>query len=175
MGSASLYFELAPRSGILADINSELVEAFQVVKDNPAAVSESLNRYPLGEETYYSLRDLNPKTLDRLDRTARFIYLNRFCFNGLYRTNKKGWFNVPYSPRKTGPLPPLIHLISVAKVLRRARIVCADFEDTLDQTRPGDFAYIDPPYALRRRRVFREYAANGFSAADLGRLREALR
>ena len=95
MGSACFFFYLRPEHSLLTDINGDLVEAFTVVRDFPDSVYKRLMEFPLGEEGYYKVRGMNQRKLTPVDRGARFIYLNRFCFNGLYRTNKEGKFNVP--------------------------------------------------------------------------------
>ena len=90
-------------------------------------------------------------------RAARFIYLNRYCFNGIYRTNLKGQFNVPYSGDGCGALPQNEVFQRCSRRLRGARFVSGDFEAVLSQAEKGDLVYMDPPYAVRAQRVFREY------------------
>jgi DNA adenine methylase len=106
---------------------------------------------------------------------ARFIYLNRFCFNGLYRTNAAGDFNVPFAPSGTGKLPSLSHLQGCAEVLKRTQLRCGDFVGTMELVQEGDFVYLDPPYAVSTRRVFREYSRAAFAQPDLVRLCRHLR
>ena len=105
---------------------------------------------------------------------ARFIFLNRNCFNGLYRTNLKGLFNVPYAPTGTGKVPSEEALLACSDALRNAKILHGDFEATIAQVRQGDFVYLDPPFAVHNRRVFREYHPNAFSTADIPRLTRLL-
>jgi DNA adenine methylase len=133
-----------------------------------------LLRFPLGKEAYYCIRQVDASQLPPLDRAARFLYLNRFCFNGLYRTNEEGRFNVPYSASKTGRLPTLDDLLKAAKVLSCAQISVRDFQETLLEVRAGDFAYMDPPYAVQNRRIFRQYGPACFGTQDLARLASAL-
>jgi DNA adenine methylase len=174
MGSACLFFALRPQSAILADINGDLVRAFREVRDHPQAVANRLGRIPLGKHSYYRHRRKRLADLDSTDAAAHFIFLNRFCFNGLYRTNKKGLFNVPYGSAGTGRLPGGRDLRAASNVLRRCSIKVADFEDTLGMTRAGDFVYLDPPYAVGNRRVFRQYGPSSFGLDDLRRLSGAL-
>jgi DNA adenine methylase len=101
------------------------------------------------------------------------VYLNRFSFNGVYRTNRKGLFNVPRG-KKTGPLPTMESLVAVANVLGHATFVCGDFEKTLDLAKGGDFVYMDPPYRLDETRMRGEYGYGAFSSCDLDRLADAL-
>ena len=104
-------------------------------------------------------------------RAARFIYLNRFCFNGINRTNLLGHFNVPYSGNRSGSLPQDNIFRTCAKRLKTARFVKGDFENVLQHARKGDLVYMDPPYAVRARRVFREYDPSTFTSEDITRLR----
>jgi len=108
---------------------------------------------------------------------ARFLYLNRYCFNGLYRTSLDGRFNVPYGAPKVGARPSRVDedlLIRASHVLQNATLVHGDFEATLSLAERGDFAYIDPPYAIERQRVFDEYLPASFSKRDLPRLSKVL-
>lgn len=173
-GSASLFFAIGPSRAVLSDINSDLVDALCAVRDHPRAVHNRLRRLPLGKDAYYRIRQEDASELPILDRAARFIYLNRFCFNGLYRTNMSGKFNVPYATSKTGRIPTLNELCISAKVLSCAQITARDFEETLRNVRPGDFVYLDPPYAVKNRRIFRQYGPDSFGTEDLTRLASAL-
>lgn len=174
MGSAALFFALQPSKAVLSDINLALVETFCEVRDHPRAVYKRLLRLPLGEDAYYRIRQEDASRLSPLDRAARFVYLNRFCFNGLYRTNMNGKFNVPYATSKTGQLPTQNDLYKAAKALSCAEIRARDFEETLKDVQPGDFVYMDPPYAVKNRRVFRQYSSDSFGTEDLARLALAL-
>lgn len=174
MGSAVLFFAIEPDSAILSDINANLVETFCAIRDHHRAVYNRLLRLPLGKDAYYQIREEDASRLSALDQAARFVYLNRFCFNGLYRTNQKGKFNVPYAASKTGRLPTLEELSSAAKILSRAEIKTRDFEGTLQDVRAGDFLYMDPPYAVQNRRIFRQYGPDCFGTDDLDRLASAL-
>ena len=174
MGSAALFFAIEPHQAILSDKNSDLVETFIAVRDHPRAIYNRLFRLPLGEDAYYRIREEDPLRLSALDRAARFAYLNRFCFNGLYRTNKNGKFNVPYAASKTGRLPAQDELNKAAKALARAQIKARTFDETRQDVQPGDFVYMDPPYAVQNRRIFRQYGPDCFGIEDLTRLASAL-
>ena len=104
-------------------------------------------------------------------KAARFIYLNRFCFNGLYRTNLKGQFNVPYGGAKAGEVPSEVVLRTCSRLLKGARLIPGDFEKVLETATPGDFIYMDPPFSVQAKRVFKEYNAAIFNNDDLRRLR----
>ena len=174
MGSACLFFALEPRKAILGDINTDLVRTFITVRDHPQAVSHRLAEIPLGKRSYYATRKAKLDDLDSDAAAAHFIFLNRFCFNGLYRTNERGHFNVPYGSSGTGRLPDRKQLRVVSRSLQNCEIMHADFEDTLAMTRAGDFVYLDPPYAVENRRVFRQYGPSSFGLEDLRRLGSAL-
>jgi len=172
-GSAALFFALAPPRAVLGDINSDLMSTFKAVRADPDAVFDALRLLPTGEANYYRIRSTSAGT--STDRAARFIYLNRFCFNGLYRTNKAGAFNVPYGAPKNWNIPTAEQLKTCSALLAKARLTKSDFRATLRDVRQDDFVYLDPPYATSARRVFVEYGAAPFSASDLRDLADALR
>ena len=174
MGSAALFFAIKPSNALLSDINSDLVETFCTLRDHPRAVYNRLQHLPLGKEAYYYIRKEDSSQLPSLDRTARFIYLNRFCFNGIYRTNMNGKFNVPYASSKTGQLPSQDDLYKAAKILSHAQIKMRDFNEALKDVQGGDFVYMDPPYAVQNRRIFRQYGPASFGIEDLAHLASAL-
>jgi len=173
-GSACLFFRLRPGKALLGDINSELITTYQQVQGGVDAVIAALGELTKGPEHYAKLRATDPCTLSAADRAARFIYLNRFCFNGLYRTNRSGRFNVPYGGEKAGNLPSEEHMRTCSRLLRSAALVAADFEVVLDQVRPGDFVYMDPPFSTKSRRVFNEYDPSTFGTQDVHRLRKRM-
>ena len=134
-----------------------------------------LSGLPQCEDAYYAIRSVSPSELTPLEKAARFIYLNRFCFNGLYRTNSEGKFNVPYAGQKTPTLPDFSTFQNAADALQSAQIVNGDFESVLRANiRAGDLAYLDPPYAVANRRIFRQYGPQTFGLADLKRLQVLL-
>jgi DNA adenine methylase len=173
-GSASLFFALRPDSAVISDSNGELIETLRQVQLSGDHVSECLSRHRKSEASYYALRRLNAASLSPTERAARFIYLNALCFNGLYRVNTDGKFNVPFGSghRRVSFNPALIRQASYA--LRRAQIEHSDFEAIVDRAEEGDFIYLDPPYATGVRRTFVEYGPKVFSDKDLNRLIAAL-
>ena len=173
-GSARLFFRLEPDCALLGDINADLVSTYCEVRDNPADVHDSLGGLENNSDKYYEIRGKDPEALENTERAARFIYLNRFCFNGLYRTNLQGAFNVPYGGERSGRLPTLEELVEIGALLRQAKIVCADFSETISEVKSDDFVYLDPPYSVSERRVFRQYDSADFCDIDLVRLRECL-
>jgi DNA adenine methylase len=174
-GSAALFFALQPGDALLTDLNSHLINALRAIKASPSLVLEALRRLPTGSRAYYRVRASRDEDSSDVERAARFLYLNRYCFNGLYRTNAAGHFNTPYGPPKR-PLrdfPTRVHEASLA--LAGATLKAQDFEITLAEVREGDFVYLDPPYAVDNRRIFREYLQGSFSRLDLRRLAAGLK
>lgn len=173
-GSARFFFELEPPCALLADINTDLISMYEVVQNHPGQLYTALKQWVNSEKEYYRIRALNPTSLDEVSRAARFIYLNRFCFNGLYRTNKSGQFNVPYGGLKSGTLPSESDLLAASKMLASVTLRSGDFESTLKSVESDDFIYLDPPFTTSNRRVFNEYGPRSFGANDLRRLRRAI-
>jgi DNA adenine methylase len=171
-GSACLFFSIKPPKAILGDLNPELIATYIEVKYRIGAVLKELESIgPANKQEYTRLRAIDISTLPPAARAARFIYLNRFCFNGIYRTNLLGKFNVPYSGVGCGMLPDDEVFRMCSRLLQKARIINADFEKVLKQAVKGDLVYMDPPYAVRARRVFREYDPSTFKHEDITRLR----
>lgn len=170
-GSACLFFSLRPPRAILGDVNPELIGTYLEVKHRVNGVIQQLGMLRQSKRQYLALRSANPRNLSPSARAARFIYLNRFCFNGIYRTNLQGRFNVPYSGDRCGNLPGADLLRKCSRHIRRACLVNGDFERVLNHARRGDFVYMDPPFAVRARRVFREYDPSTFTLQDTLRLR----
>lgn len=169
-GSAALFFRLNPERAILGDINSALIEAYEIIRDRPDDVHRAVSKIRRSESQYYKIRDQNPNRLKAFGRAVRFVYLNRYCFNGIYRTNMDGRFNVPYAHTKPGVIPPIENFRRCSALLQRATLKCGDFGAVLSEVKAGDFVYIDPPYAVESRRIFREYDQREFSKRDLERL-----
>ena len=171
-GSACLFFELKPPKAILGDLNPELIATYIEVKYRMSAVLEELKAIPTSSKAeYIRLRSLDTSKMTPHARAARFIYLNRFCFNGIYRTNLAGQFNVPFSGDRCGAMPADEVFNQCSSRLRGTRFINGDFESVLAHARPGDLVYMDPPYAVQARRVFREYDPSTFTHTDIVRLR----
>jgi DNA adenine methylase len=173
-GSARLYFDIAPTHAVLGDINEELISTYRALSTDFGRVIECLRRLRRGKRSYYRLRELDPSKLARSERAARFLFLNRFCFNGIYRTNEAGKFNVPYGNPKSALSFNFDLLRDAAGLLRSATLINDDFEAVLESADAGDFVYLDPPYAVAKRRVFAEYHPSSFCDRDLERLSTAL-
>lgn len=177
VGSACLFFELQPDRAILGDNNRELIATYRSVKASPKRIFNRLTRIRRDSETYYRWRDRDPTTDDAKTRALRFVYLNRNCFNGIYRTNRDGGFNVPFGGKDGEPLGALERdeFLRSAKQLRQAQFVAGDFSDTLKLAKKRDFVYLDPPFAVTSRRVFRQYGEKPFDTSDVDRLARELR
>lgn len=173
-GSGALFFRIEPHAAVLGDLNAELIGSLRAIQVNPGVVLECLHRLPTGKRAYYSVRAVNPNGLSDNELAARFLYLNHYCFNGLFRTNLQGRFNVPYGPPKSGRPIDAAVVLEGSKLLQQATLLDGDFEDTLAHARAGDFVYLDPPYVVRARRVFSEYLPHSFCQDDLGRLAKSL-
>lgn len=165
-GSACLYFSLRPTKAVLSDINEELIVSYKTIKKDSKKISERLLGVEKCKTEYLRLRELDPSTLDEVERSYRFIYLNRFCFNGVYRTNKEGKFNVPMGT-KTGNLPTPTKISDCAKALKNASLIYGDFKKTLKHVEQGDFVYIDPPYTKEGAKNRGEYGHGSFDYQDI--------
>ena len=176
LGAGALFFALNPKCpAIINDANPELYELYLVLRDHPEPLTKLLDRYQrkYSEDFYYELRASRLKT--PIERAARFIFLNKTGFNGLYRLNSKGEFNVPFGKRKQCPtLYEPENLKRVSERLRKTRIKNLDFEKVIRMAKKGDFIYCDPPYSpMSRTSSFNSYMANGFSHTEQIRLKEA--
>lgn len=177
LGGGALFFALFRANKIkkafLSDINCELIETYRAVRDIPNEVLSLLQTYPHNEEFFYKLRALDPAHLSRAERAARMIYLNKTCYNGLYRVNKKGQFNVPFGRYRNPKYYDPENILAVSQALHLAQIECTSFEVVLQQTQAGDFVYFDPPYIPRNATSdFTSYTRQGFSLEDQKRLRD---
>jgi DNA adenine methylase len=173
-GSACLFFALRPKRAILGDINSELVHAYDVIRRHPRLVARLAMGQRTDSRTYYRLRRTAPASLSEIERAARFVYLNRHSFNGVYRVNRAGYFNVPRGTR-TGRLPSEAHFYRCSIALRCADLRAADYQQCLRNIKCNDFVYLDPPYASRRRNRYGEYGYNCFAEHQLPTLLKVLR
>ena len=173
-GSAMLFFAVHPQQAFLADTNEDLINMYRTMQRSWQGVFREISKFPCTERFYYELRNTQIPASYSIRRAARFIYLNRFCFNGLYRTNGKGEFNVPYARGTTRQLQSRDEFKQFATDIQNAQFVCQDFRETLRQVRRGDFVYIDPPYAVENKRIFKQYGPTTFGIDDLRELSSLL-
>lgn len=173
-GSACLFFDVEPSTAVLGDLNEQLIRTYRALRDDLTKVIGFLSKLKPSEDEYYRQRSIDPATLSNSRAAARFLFLNKYCFNGLYRTNKAGKFNVPYGHlRKNESINPTL-LMKASERLRGTKLLHGDFEQTLDHARCGDFVYLDPPYVSSDAGSFSEYLPNSFAPPDLERLITAL-
>jgi DNA adenine methylase len=172
LGGGAVYLALRPERAVLSDLNADLMNAWRIVRDDPAALMTALDAHVYERAHYYRVRALDPEALDPVQRAARFIYLNKTCYNGLYRVNSRGRFNVPFGRY---PRPPKLYeranLLAVSRLLRDAELLCAPFEEATARAGPGDFVYLDPPYdPLSPTANFTSYTQASFTREDQRRL-----
>jgi DNA adenine methylase len=173
VGSGVLFLLLNPKRALLSDLNPHLVQMYKAVKANPETIWDTVMQWPATESFYYELRALDPIALDANARAARFIYLNRYCFNGVYRTNRQGLFNVSRGQGNLG-IPDWTVFRGFAARIRKAQVVNCDFEKTIGKAIKNDFLYLDPPYAELGKRDRGEYGSGTFRPDDIERLIAAM-
>ena len=170
VGGGALYFALVDTLGksTLVDLNQELILSYRAIKHSPRELIKSLQQHARNhsEEYYYYQRGRKPRSY--IETASRFIYLNKTCFNGLYRVNKKGVFNTPLGAYKNPNIVQTDTLLSCSESFKNVTIQCGDFE-SIDPKR-GDFVYFDPPYYPIDGTSFTEYSKEDFTAADQERL-----
>lgn len=175
LGGAAIFFRLQPKTAILSDLNGELIDLYCIVRDDPEGLRRelALHNEAHSKEHYYAMRASKPKRA--LDRAVRTLYLNRTCWNGLYRVNLKGDFNVPIGTKDT-VLFENENFGAASAALSSAEIICRDFEETIDEAEFGDFLFVDPPYTVQHNfNGFVKYNEKIFSWSDQIRLRDAVK
>lgn len=167
-GGGALFFSLRPENSVIADSNPELINMYRQVADHLDEVISYLEKYENTSEMFYSVRSLNWELLPKANAAARTIYLNKTCFNGLYRVNKKGQFNVPYGKYKNPKICDVETLTEASRVLKMATIVCGDYLQVLNQyAHQGDFVFLDPPYLpISEYSDFKRYTKEQFYEED---------
>lgn len=172
LGSGAVFFALGPSQAVLSDSNSLLVDAYRGVKREPERVLARLRRFEVSRDAFARVRDSRPRSL--AGRAARLIYLNRTAFNGLYRVNRLGQFNVPFGCKVGTTSCDVEAIMRAAKALKRARLKSSDFSKLVAQAPPGAVIYADPPYVLPDAGGYARYNSNRFQWKDQIRLAEAL-
>lgn len=179
LGSGALFFLLSPKRAVLSDTCSELIAVYLAILDDAGAVADAALSLSLDKETYYKVR--KARSDERHARAGEFVYLNRGCFNGLYRVNSSGDFNVPWGAPKTTFIVEKSNLLACQRALTDPGItlLSSDFEQALADCQPGDLVFLDPPYVTRHsNNGFVEYNESLFSWQDqvrLARVAESLR
>lgn len=174
LGGGSVFFYLEPEEALLSDINEELIATYQAIQTDWRELDRQLRSHSRrhNDMYYYEVRKKRPRKLSNV--AARMIYLNRTCFNGIYRVNRKGEFNVPKGS-KDSVLLEQDDFERRSRILQNAVIRCCDFERSIDEAVEGDFLYCDPPYAIKEEKSFVEYTKNTFDWNDQIRLANALK
>ncbi|MDD9947371.1 MAG: DNA adenine methylase [Myxococcales bacterium] len=178
-GGAAMFFDRRPSRALLCDVNQDLIATYLAVRDELPSVITELQRLARdhSRERYYDVRSrYNTAELTRSQRAAAFIYLNKTCFNGLHRVNRRGHFNVPVGRYEKPKILNASLLQAASAQLSEADLRCTSFEALVALARPGDFVYLDPPYEpVSRTANFTSYAQDGFSQEDQQRLRDVYR
>jgi len=165
----TLHNTLNPKKAFISDFSKDLITTYKTVRDKPEILAEELSSYEYNEEFYYKLRELDRdqskfKKLSELQVAARFIYLNKTCFNGLYRVNSKGQFNVPFGKYKNPSFFKIENLKACSKALLNADIKHQDYKAILEKVNKKDLIYLDPPYSpLNKTSSFTSYTKDGFN------------
>ncbi len=178
VGGGAVIFELLPENAVINDINRALINAYQMICDHPQEFLQEINRLDAemwedGKEYYYSLREhYNDKLMkDEFDveLAALFVFINKHCFNGLYRVNGKGLFNVPYNNSRRSSVDEQ-SIMEISEYLRNVTIISGDFEAACEGASTGDFVFIDSPYAPLNPTSFESYTKEGFDIESHRRL-----
>lgn len=177
IGGAAVFFALAAerrfKRAVLSDRNPALIEVYQALRDDVEGVIEVLRSYKHKEDEYYRIRGLDPETLEPSERAARTIFLNKTGYNGLYRVNSKGQFNVPFGRYKKPNFCDEENLRAAAAVLHGVDLRVRDFEKVSAKAKPGDAVYFDPPYdPVSKTANFTSYHKEEFGRKDHERLKD---
>lgn len=168
VGGGAILFHLRPKCAYISDVNADLIKTYQALKDNPEEVKFFLKSYIKDKEFYYQIR--GTKFENEYEEAAKFIYLNQMSFNGIYRVNKSGEYNVPFGNRITFNFD-YNNITSISDYLKQVKIKCGDFETVLANVKKGDFVFLDPPYTIaHNNNGFVQYNQKIFSIEDQYRL-----
>jgi len=174
LGSGAVFFNLKPKKAILSDLNSDLIETYCAIRDDYKRVDAELKKHHRNHNKSYYYEMRNKRLRASATRAAQFIYLNRTCWNGLYRVNLNGVFNVPIGT-KTNVILPTDNFQAISKLLKRVRLMNKDFEPIVAKAKESDLLFIDPPYTVKHNNNnFRKYNEHIFSWEDQIRLCDSL-
>ncbi len=167
-GGGALFFATAPKNAVIADSNPELINLYRQIVANPEAIIQNLNGWKNDEDFFYRLRARDWIKLSPEEAAARTVFLNRTCFNGLYRVNKKGGFNVPFGHYKNPKICNEDNIFAVSATLKNTEIVLGDYKTVLkNYTKKGDFVFLDPPYLpISKYADFKRYTKEQFYEDD---------
>jgi DNA adenine methylase len=169
-GSAVVLFNLEPKNAVISDINEELTNFYKVLRDTCDDLIVEIKKLQVNEKTYYEVRDWDKSSswpFSSLERATRFLYLNRTCFNGLWRVNSKGCFNASYGKKDLVGVDFRFELLrKSSEFLKRVKICNKDFEEFLPDIQKNDIVYLDPPYAVNENSHDSNYNSNDFTKDD---------
>lgn len=175
VGGGAVFFDLLPEKGFLSDLNKELVTTYNVIKNDVDGLIASLKKHKTDKEYFMKIRAQDPSKLSDLNIASRFIFLNRTCFNGMYRVNSKGGFNVPYGKYTNPLICDEDNLKKVSKALQGIEIKHQDYKEVLKKAKKGDFVYFDPPYyPVSKTASFTSYTAESFLDKEQIELRDTV-
>lgn len=177
IGGGALFFELQPDNAYVSDMNEELINLYSVVRNDVYELIHDLSKHKNSKEYFLEIRNLDRTEqyakLSNVEKASRFIYLNRTCFNGLYRVNTQGQFNVPFGNYKNPKIIDENNLLNCSELLKKTEIRYADFSEILNKVQKGDFVYFDPPYVpLTETSSFTSYTKDGFDLDMQFKLRD---
>jgi len=163
MGGGALLFRLAIPGAIAGDSNQDLMQFYSVLREDPDELAKAAGSIPVTKTDFYRVRSADPSSLGRVERAARFLYLNKTCYNGLYRVNRRGHFNTPFGGRTNVRVVDRAALRRASGVLKETELLAADYREVLRGAQPGDLVYLDPPYvALGGYSDFKRYTRELF-------------
>ena len=175
VGGGAVFFDLLPERGFLSDLNKELVTTYNVIKNDVDGLITSLKKHKTDKEYFLKIRAQDSNKLSDLNVASRFIFLNRTCFNGMYRVNSKGRFNVPYGKYTNPLICDEENLKKVSKALQGIEIKHQDYKEVLKKAKKGDFVYFDPPYyPVSKTASFTSYTAESFLDKEQIELRDTV-
>ena len=178
VGGGAVVFELQPEVAVINDLNKALINTYKQIRDVPKNFTEEVRRLDTemwedGKKYYYALREQYNDKLMRseydVELAALFVFINKHCFNGLYRVNGRGLFNVPYNNSRRASVDECV-IMSVSKYLQKTTIIDGDFEMACDGAKAGDFVFLDSPYAPLNPTSFESYTKEGFDIESHRRL-----
>lgn len=173
VGGGAVFFDLLPKKAMLSDLNNELITTYNVIKNDAEKLIVSLKKHKVEKDYFLKVRAQNLSRLSDVSIASRFIFLNRTCFNGLYRVNSKGQFNVPFGRNGNPRICDEENLRKVSKALRYVDIAEGDYKRVLKNAKKGDFIYLDPPYYPRNKTSsFTSYTAQSFLEKEQIELRD---
>ena len=173
VGGGAVFFDLLPEEGFLSDLNKELVITYNVIKSDVSGLIKSLKKHKTDKDYFLKIRAQDPNKLSDISIASRFIFLNRTCFNGMYRVNSKGGFNVPYGKYTNPLICDEDNLRKVSRALKNVDIKHQDYKEILKKAKKGDFIYFDPPYyPVSKTSSFTSYTAEAFLDKEQTELRD---